>query len=174
MADRRGRGVSLREGLSTARDLKSEGIKVLDVSCGRGAPRHVVPEKVRYSDLLHLARAAKLTVSIPVIGVGGIRHPDLAEQALQDGMADLIAVGRGILADPGSARKTLEDTPETMMLCRDLRFAFTILIRPGVLLDKIRTAEPNSIGSFYSFRVSKFLRRGNGVFSPVRALTKYL
>jgi len=121
VADGHRRGLSLSEGLSTAALLEREGAKLLDVSCGSGIPDSVRPAKSRYSGRLHLAHRAKAVLQIPIIGGGGIRHPDLAEQALQDGMADLIYVGRGILADPSWARKTIEGRPESIVLCRGCR-----------------------------------------------------
>ena len=49
---------------------------------------------------LPLAEAVKQGVDIPVIATGRIRHPDLAERALEAGQADFIGIGRGLLADP--------------------------------------------------------------------------
>ena len=49
---------------------------------------------------LPLAEAVKQGVDIPVIAAGRIRHPDLAERALEAGQADFIGIGRGLLADP--------------------------------------------------------------------------
>jgi NADPH2 dehydrogenase len=124
VADRRSGGFILSEGLSTASLLEGEGAKLLDVSCGSGTPMHIRPEGSRYSSLLHLARAAKSAVRIPIIGGGGILHPELAEQALSDKMADLIAVGRGILADPAWARKTIQGKPESIVICRQCKICF--------------------------------------------------
>jgi len=118
VADRHRRGLSLSEGLSTAFALEKEGAKLLDVSSGSGTPSNVRPQGGPFSTQLHLARAAKLALSIPVIGGGGIIHPDLAERALQEGMADMIFVGRGLLADPAWAQKTIEGRPETIVVCR--------------------------------------------------------
>jgi 2,4-dienoyl-CoA reductase-like NADH-dependent reductase (Old Yellow Enzyme family) len=124
VADGHKGGLSLSEGLSTAFVLEKEGAKLIDVSSGSGTPSHVRPEGSPYSSGLHLARAAKQALSIPVIGGGGVRHPDHAEQALQDRMADLIYVGRGILADPAWAQKTIEGKPDSIVLCRDCRVCF--------------------------------------------------
>jgi 2,4-dienoyl-CoA reductase (NADPH2) len=49
---------------------------------------------------LPLAEVVKQCVDIPVIATGRIRHPDLAERALEAGQADFIGIGRGVLADP--------------------------------------------------------------------------
>lgn len=123
LADGHKRGLTLAEGLSTALMLENEGARILDVSNGSGIPS-IHSEGRPYSGRLKLARAAKLALTIPVVGGGGVRHPDVAEQALQDGMADLIYVGRGILADPGWAQKTIEGKPESIVLCRGCQPCF--------------------------------------------------
>ena len=121
LADGQRGGLPLSEGLAIASILEKNGLKLLDASSGSGTPGHVRPEKSRYSARLHLAHEAKMKLGIPVIGGGGIRDPELAEQALQDGMADLIYIGRGILADPAWARKTIEGKPESIALCRQCK-----------------------------------------------------
>ena len=121
LADGHRGGLSLSEGLATASILEKHGMKLLDASCGSGTPGYVRPAKSQYFGRLHLAHEAKMRIGIPVIGGGGIREPELAEQALQDGMADLIYVGRGILADPGWARKIMEGQPESIRLCRNCK-----------------------------------------------------
>ncbi len=54
---------------------------------------------------LFRARAIKETVNIPVIGVGRINDPELAERAIAEGNADLISFGRQHLTDPDFIRK---------------------------------------------------------------------
>ena len=49
---------------------------------------------------LGFAAAVKQDVDVPVIGVGRIRFPALAERAVADGLVDFVAVGRGVIADP--------------------------------------------------------------------------
>jgi NADPH2 dehydrogenase len=130
-ADGRPGGLTLDEGCDTASRLEEEGVRILDISGGvEGAP-DIRPANSAYSSILHLARAIKGQVSIPVIGVGGIRTPERAEQALEDEMADLVAIGRGILADPAWARKTIANEPHTISICRECTpcFHFTEPVR---------------------------------------------
>ena len=110
-------GLSLHDGLWIAHKLTQDGLNLLNVSNGRGVPKNIVPKGSPFSVRLHLAQTIKSSISIPVIGGGGICHPDLAEQALRDGMADLIYVGKGILADPGWAGKTIENRAESIACC---------------------------------------------------------
>lgn len=47
-----------------------------------------------------MATAAKQAVKIPIIAVGRLAYPQLAEDLLNEGKADFIALGRALLADP--------------------------------------------------------------------------
>lgn len=119
VADGQKGGLHLSEGLMIASELERRGAKLLDVSSGSHTPAYVRPENSPYSARMHLAKAAKSAVSIPIIGGGRIFHPDLAEQALHDGMADLIYVGRGLLADPEWAKKTIAGRSDSIVRCRE-------------------------------------------------------
>ncbi|MBM7866021.1 hypothetical protein GTO89_06295 [Heliobacterium gestii] len=50
-------------------------------------------------------KTVKEGLRIPVIGVGKIDTPELAERALAEGCCDLVAVGRAMIADPLWAQK---------------------------------------------------------------------
>jgi len=64
-----------------------------------------------------LSEAIRKQVRIPVGAVGRIHTPELAERLLQEGKADLIAVGRGLIADPEWPKKAQEGRPETIRPC---------------------------------------------------------
>ena len=66
----------------------------------------------------HAAESAalKTVVDIPVIGVGRLR-PETGEQMIADGKADLIAMGRQMLADPETAAKLVDGRPEDIRPC---------------------------------------------------------
>ena len=57
---------------------------------------------------VHLAHAVKSVVNIPVIAVGRIRSPKMANQLIQDGRADMISMGRALIADPQLPNKARE------------------------------------------------------------------
>jgi 2,4-dienoyl-CoA reductase (NADPH2) len=63
-----------------------------------------------YGDAHNLAAAAavKQVVDVPVMTVGRIHHPALAERILRDGHADLVVMGRPLLADAELAAKARE------------------------------------------------------------------
>jgi NADPH-dependent 2,4-dienoyl-CoA reductase/sulfur reductase-like enzyme len=64
-----------------------------------------------------LAEKFKETLNIPVITVGRINHPSLAEEILAHGRADLVAMGRPLLADPYLPQKAMEDREAEIRLC---------------------------------------------------------
>jgi len=64
-----------------------------------------------------LAGEIKKAVRIPVIAVGRINDPLLAEQILEEGKADLIAMGRALIADPDLPLKACEGRFEEIRKC---------------------------------------------------------
>jgi 2,4-dienoyl-CoA reductase-like NADH-dependent reductase (Old Yellow Enzyme family)/thioredoxin reductase len=66
--------------------------------------------------LLPLSAEIKKVVTVPVIAAGRLPF-DVGEQAIQDGRADIIAVGRGLLAEPDLPNYLLTDKPEMIRPC---------------------------------------------------------
>jgi len=116
VADSAPEGLSLAEGVQVARWLETAGVELLHISSGIGGPPANMPA-TEFSPLLQLAAVTKQHVGIPVIGVGGIRTPEQANCALSNNMADIIAVGKAILADPLWAEKAVVGGKE-IALCR--------------------------------------------------------
>lgn len=58
-----------------------------------------------YCFFVDIAGAVKQAVSIPVSAVGRIIDPAMAEEVLQSGKADMVGVGRPLLADPDWTHK---------------------------------------------------------------------
>jgi NADPH-dependent 2,4-dienoyl-CoA reductase/sulfur reductase-like enzyme len=67
--------------------------------------------------MVHLAAAVKEVVKIPVMSVGNLGWPDLAEKVLEEGKADFIVMGRALLADPDLPNKLKEGRPEDIRPC---------------------------------------------------------
>lgn len=68
---------------------------------------------------LEYTAAVKREVPLPVIGVGKIIDPEVAERALEEGICDLVAVGRGLVADPDWPLKALAG--EEISRCRSCK-----------------------------------------------------
>ena len=66
--------------------------------------------------LVHLAEGIKEAVNIPVIAVAALTY-DLAMKVIEEKKADMVAIGRGMNADPQMARKMAEGHPEDIIPC---------------------------------------------------------
>ncbi|MCX7029580.1 MAG: NADH:flavin oxidoreductase [Spirochaetes bacterium] len=111
-------GLTVEEGIQVAKWLEADGMPFLHVSAGIGREPQLGPEGGPWSNRLLLGAAVRKAVGIPVIGVGGIVMPEQAEQALAEGLVDLVAVGRGMLADPEWTAKTLAGREDSIFRCR--------------------------------------------------------
>jgi len=66
---------------------------------------------------LHLARAIKPRVAVPVIAVGRLHDPALVERLLGENQADMVALGRQLIADPEWPRKVREGRTDEIRPC---------------------------------------------------------
>jgi mycofactocin system FadH/OYE family oxidoreductase 2 len=66
---------------------------------------------------LFTAAALREVTDLPVIGVGRVKDPVQAEQALAAGVCDLVGMVRQQIAEPHTARKAREDRVEEIRLC---------------------------------------------------------
>jgi len=100
-------GWALEEAIKLAAILEKEGADYLHVSAGvYGSTELTIPSMyVRHGCFVHLAEAVKKKVSIPVVTVGRIKSPELADQIIKEKKADVVAIGRPFWADPEFANK---------------------------------------------------------------------
>lgn len=104
--------------LKTADAIQTVGGDLLDVSSGMGRYPDV-PIGFTHDGKVYAASLVKANTKLPVICVGNIFTGDEGEAILKEGLADMIAVGRGSLADPAWARKTLAgETPNPCLRCK--------------------------------------------------------
>lgn len=66
---------------------------------------------------VHLAAEIKKHVSKPVATVGALNDPDQMEQIIADGKADVIYMGRALLADPFLPNKVMAGEEEKIVRC---------------------------------------------------------
>jgi 2,4-dienoyl-CoA reductase-like NADH-dependent reductase (Old Yellow Enzyme family)/thioredoxin reductase len=95
-------GLRLEDTQKIAKIMEKTGVNILHVIAGGpGAPYwHCPPMAIERGCHAHLSEAIKKSVKIPVIAVGRINDPILAESILVEGKADLVAMGRALIADP--------------------------------------------------------------------------
>lgn len=95
-------GREIEESLEIAKRLEVAGVDAIHVDAGCYETWHWAhpPIYMPPGCLVPLAAEVKKVVGIPVIAVGKLGNPELAEKVLRDGMADFVALGRPLLADP--------------------------------------------------------------------------
>lgn len=98
-------GTTLDDSVAAAVLLERTGVDLLDISGGFcGYIRPNVKGQGYFGDL---SEAIKKAVRIPVLLTGGVTDAVAAEMLLESGKADLIGVGRAILADSLWAQKAM-------------------------------------------------------------------
>jgi 2,4-dienoyl-CoA reductase (NADPH2) len=66
---------------------------------------------------VYLARGIKDNVEVPVFASNRLGDPELAERVLRSNSADMICLGRPLLADPDLPRKILNGRPKEIVRC---------------------------------------------------------
>lgn len=100
------------------RRLEKEGVDAINVTGGWHETR--VPQitmEVPRGTYTYVARGIKEVVSIPVIACNRISDPRLAEEILLDGLADMVGIARGFIADPELPQKAREDRLDEIRKC---------------------------------------------------------
>ncbi|MDT8271661.1 MAG: FAD-dependent oxidoreductase [Desulfomonilia bacterium] len=112
-------GLTLDDSKEIGQFLEDAGIDVLHVSAGIYESMQRILEPMRFDEgwRSYLAGELKEAVHIPVITVGQIRTPDVAERILREGTADFVALGRTLIADPMWPRKVQEDRVAEIRKC---------------------------------------------------------
>jgi 2,4-dienoyl-CoA reductase-like NADH-dependent reductase (Old Yellow Enzyme family) len=112
-------GLTLEDTTVIARLAEEAGADVISVSAGNGMARQWSTQSVlfRQGCLVPLAQEIKGAVTVPVLVAGRINDPGLAEEILEQGQADLIAVGRGLLSDPDLPLKAREGRTKEIRRC---------------------------------------------------------
>jgi NADPH2 dehydrogenase len=90
-------GYTIDQMVGYCQHFKAAGVDTIDVSSGGDGPKG--PSEVYPGFQVPLAARIKHEVEIPVIAVGLLEEPALAQHVVSNGQADMIAIARGILRD---------------------------------------------------------------------------
>jgi len=122
-------GLSIDDMERIAPKLVAAGVDALHVSIGLGwtsFDKVVEPMSTPEGWRLPYSRRIRAAANVPVITVGQIRWPETAERALRDGDADLIALGRPLLADPEWANKASRGERDCIRPCTSCNYCVAI------------------------------------------------
>ncbi|MEW6185807.1 MAG: FAD-dependent oxidoreductase [Thermodesulfobacteriota bacterium] len=102
-------GHTIEESKVVARILEGAGVRFINVYTGwHESPIPTVAPSLPKGAFAHLSAAIKGTVSIPVIASNRINDAFTAEKIITSGQADLVGMGRALLADPALPIKSRE------------------------------------------------------------------
>jgi len=135
-------GVTKKQGVLFAVELEKAGVDVMDVSVGGGTGLSASPsKKAVMGTFAHLSTSIKEKVNIPVIAVGRINTGEVAESILTQEKADLVAIGRQLLADPFWPEKVRDGQTDDLVACESCNTCFGPLMggkwKPGDSVCKV-------------------------------------
>ena len=128
-------GIVIEDTVALAQALKALGVDLIDASAGgMSGPATLSGARITPGYLVPHARAVRLGAGMATMAVGAIIDPAQAEAILAEGSADLVALGRQMLAEPHwpyrAARALGHPDPEAVL---SERYGFYLRRRAGVL-----------------------------------------
>ena len=118
---------TLDEAVQYAAELAKAGVDVIDISYGHEEPYDTAPSRAMtvcpgsdepMGTFISNVEAFKRRLFVPVIAVGRIHSFEVAEEILSQGKADMVAIGRQLLADPYWPQKVASGTFDDINPCQ--------------------------------------------------------
>jgi NADPH-dependent 2,4-dienoyl-CoA reductase/sulfur reductase-like enzyme len=112
-------GLTVAESIEMLKLLIDAGIDAVQVSAGNDSTPEWIcqPMFMPKACLADSAAQVKQALDIPVMAVGRINDPWTAEKVIQSGKADLVCIGRGLMADPEMPNKAREGRFDEIRIC---------------------------------------------------------
>jgi 2,4-dienoyl-CoA reductase-like NADH-dependent reductase (Old Yellow Enzyme family)/thioredoxin reductase len=114
-------GLTLEDSAMISKRLEELGVDAIHVSSSNYASFNrgymIAPMSMPDGLQVPLAEWIKNCVSIPVIAVGKIRSPTMADDIIRTGKADFVAIGRSLLADPDWPKKAQDGRIDQIRNC---------------------------------------------------------
>ena len=109
---------SWEETVELALKLEAEGVTILNTGIGWHEARvPTIVTSVPRAAFAWTTAKLKAEVSIPVVASNRINRPEVAEEILASGEADLISMARPLLADAEWVKKAAEDRADEIITC---------------------------------------------------------
>jgi 2,4-dienoyl-CoA reductase-like NADH-dependent reductase (Old Yellow Enzyme family)/thioredoxin reductase len=126
-------GLTVKESIEILKYLVTAGVDVVQVSAGNDiTPEWICqPMFMPKACLADSADQIKKALNIPVMAVGRINDPAVANQVLINGQADLVCIGRGLLADPEMPNKAREGRLDEIRTCIACNTCMESIFRKG-------------------------------------------
>jgi len=112
-------GRTIKDAVKEAPILAAAGVDVLDVSIAmlESANWIITPGALEYGFNADNTAAIKKVLDIPVIAVGKIHSPEVAEKIITEKKADMVALGRALIVDPEFVNKVKDGNWQDIRRC---------------------------------------------------------
>jgi len=126
-------GLDVEESIQILKILIDAGVDAVQVSAGNDATPEWIcqPMFMEKACLSGFAGEIRKALSVPIMAVGRINDPLIADELIEKGMADLICIGRGLLADPEMPKKAKEGRLDDIRRCIACNTCMESIFRRG-------------------------------------------
>jgi 2,4-dienoyl-CoA reductase-like NADH-dependent reductase (Old Yellow Enzyme family)/thioredoxin reductase len=126
-------GLTVDESIEILKILVKAGVDIVQVSAGNDATPEWIcqPMFMEKACLVDAAERVKKALGIPIMAVGRINDPVIANDIIKKGKADLVCIGRGLLADPEMPNKAKEGRLDDIRICIACNTCMESIFRRG-------------------------------------------
>jgi 2,4-dienoyl-CoA reductase-like NADH-dependent reductase (Old Yellow Enzyme family)/thioredoxin reductase len=126
-------GLTVDESIDILRELVEESVDVVQVSAGNDATPEWIcqPMFMKKACLADSAARIKEALNIPIMAVGRINDPIVADAIIAEDKADLVCIGRGLLSDPEMPKKAKEGRLNDIRICIACNTCMESIFRRG-------------------------------------------
>ncbi len=111
-------GLTLEDMVEIAPRLEAaEGLDYIHIGAGPGGGTHIPPSYYLPGSFVYLSAAIRGVTEKPLICSQRINDPRIAEEVLENRVADLVSMNRAIMADPEMPKKAREGRLEEIRNC---------------------------------------------------------
>jgi len=126
-------GLTTEESIELLRLLIPCGLDIIQISAGNDAsPEWIAqPMFMEKACLAESSGKIRKALQFPVMVVGRINDPLVANEIIKEGKADLVCMGRGLLADPEMPKKARENRLDDIRTCIACNTCMESIFRRG-------------------------------------------
>jgi 2,4-dienoyl-CoA reductase-like NADH-dependent reductase (Old Yellow Enzyme family)/thioredoxin reductase len=126
-------GLTTHESIEILKILIKAGIDLVQVSAGNDVTPEWIcqPMFMEKACLVESACQIKKALDIPVMAVGRINDPQIADDIIRQEKADLVCIGRGLLADPEMPLKAKNGRLDEIRTCVACNTCMQSIFRKG-------------------------------------------
>ncbi len=126
-------GLTTKESIEILKILTPAGLDIVQVSAGNDATPEWIcqPMFMEKACLADSAAEIKRALNVPVMVVGRINDPIVADSIIRNRKADLVCIGRGLLADPEMPKKARQGKLDDIRICIACNTCMESIFRKG-------------------------------------------